>query len=222
MTRRALVTGGSRGIGAAICLALKAQGCEVIAPRRSELDLSDHGSVHGYIEAHKDEQIDILVNNAGINILNVLDVLSPKDWQEMVQVNLTAPLELIRAFSSGMKKAGWGRIVNTASIFGIVTKEGRAAYTATKSGLIGLTKTAAVELAPYGITVNALCPGYVETELTVQNNSPAEIEAIAQTIPAKRLASPEEMAHYAAFLCSEGNTYLTGQTLIVDGGFSCK
>lgn len=219
---RALVTGGSRGIGRAIANELANRGIEVLTPGRQELDLADPSSVQRYVAAHQDDGIDILVNNAGVNVLASLDELTEPDWAAMTQINLSAPLMLIKGFAPGMRARSWGRILSTSSIFGIVTKEKRVMYSATKSGLQGLTRTAAVELGPFGILVNALCPGYVETELTLHNNSPADLERIVQTIPTQRLARPEEIARVAAFLCSDENTYLTGQAIVVDGGFTCK
>jgi 3-oxoacyl-[acyl-carrier protein] reductase len=225
---RALVTGGSRGIGAAIVRALREDGIDVVAPGREELDLSKPDSIDAFLSLYArgtggaSGPIDILVNNAGINVINALEAIRPEDWSAMVQINLTAPMRLAQGLAPGMKAAGWGRIVNLSSVFSQVTKEKRAAYSATKSGLNGLTRTLAVELAPHSILVNAVGPGYVNTELTKQNNSPSDIAKITETIPAGRLAEPVEIARLVAFLCSESNTYLTGQTLIADGGFSCK
>jgi NAD(P)-dependent dehydrogenase (short-subunit alcohol dehydrogenase family) len=222
MTQRtALVTGAARGIGAAVAAALREQGAVVLEPKRLDLDLSDSASLHDWLGRYGGD-IDIVVNNAGINLLNDLESITPQDWQQMVQVNLTAPLQIIQGVAAGMKQRGWGRIVNISSIFGVVTKERRAAYSAVKSGLNGLTRTAAVELAPYGVLVNSVCPGYVATELTRANNSPADIETIAASIPLGRLAEPEEIARFIAFLCGESNSYLTGQTILVDGGFTCR
>jgi 3-oxoacyl-[acyl-carrier protein] reductase len=218
----ALVTGGSRGIGAAIVNRLGAEGYEVIAPARSELDLADPASVSRFVAANQAKGIDILVNNAGINVINELESIRPEDWQAMLQVNLTSPMELIRGFAPRMKANGWGRVVNISSVFSLVTKEKRAAYSATKSGLNGLTRTAAVELGPHGILVNAVGPGYVNTELTARNNTPAAIAEITKTIPLGRLAEAKEIAEVVAFLCSERNAYLTGQILVADGGFSCR
>lgn len=218
---RALVTGASRGIGAATAQALREQGVDVLTPTRQELNLDDPASIQTYVQA-QGGQIDILVNNAGINVLDALEDIAPDNWQRMVQVNLTAPLLLIQGLTGGMKARNWGRIVNLSSIFGVVTKERRGAYSAVKAGLNGLTRTAAVELAPHGVLVNSICPGYVETELTRANNSPEELQKIAATIPLNRLAAPEEIARMIALLCSDANTYLTGQTLIVDGGFTCR
>ena len=187
---RALVTGASRGIGEQIADVLRRQGIDVLAPARQELDLLDGRSIEAFIALHDHDGIDILVNNAGINIINPIEAVTAADWERMIQVNLTAPFLLIQGLSPAMREAGWGRIVNISSIWSIVTKEGRAPYSATKSAINGLTRTAAVELAPHGVLVNAVCPGYVETELTRTNNSPEELAAISRTIPLGRLAQP--------------------------------
>jgi 3-oxoacyl-[acyl-carrier protein] reductase len=219
---KALITGGSRGLGSAMASLLEDQGVEVIAPNRDVLDLSHMESIAAYVASEQGAGFDIIINNAGINLLNELTHVQDEDWQIMLQVNLTAPMALIRGFSPYMKAQKWGRIVNISSIFSLVTRENRSAYSATKAGLNGLTRTAAVELAPHGILVNAVCPGYVETELTFVNNSPEQLAAITATIPLQRLAQPHEIAKLVSFLCSEENTYLTGQTLVIDGGFTCK
>ena len=220
-SRTALVTGGSRGIGVAIADALRGSGVDVLTPGRDTLDLSDAASVEQWLAAHGG-RLDIVVNNAGINVLDEPESITPENWAQMVQVNLTAPLQVIQGAAPGMKERGWGRIVNISSIFGVVTKERRGAYSMVKSGLNGLTRTAAVELAPSGILVNSVCPGYVATDMTRQNNPPDVIRQIEATIPAGRLAEPAEIARFVAWLCSEENTYLTGQTLVVDGGFTCR
>lgn len=219
--RTALVTGAARGIGAAIADALRLQGVSVLDAGRADLDLSDPASITAWLGQYGGG-VDILVNNAGINVINDIEAITPADWAEMVQVDLTAPLQLIQGVTPGMKERGWGRIANISSIFGVVTREKRGAYSAVKAGLNGLTRTAAVECAPFGVLVNSVCPGYVATDLTRQNNSPADIEKIEATIPAGRLAAPAEIARFVAWLCGEENTYLTGQTILVDGGFTCR
>ena len=222
VAHKALVTGAARGIGAAVSRALQGLGMEVLTPTRGELDLLSRASIARFLEANRDSGIDVLVNNAGINVINAIEQVKLSDWDDMMQVNLTAPALLVQGLAPAMKARGWGRIVNVSSVFSTVTKEKRAAYSATKAGLNGLTRTLAVELGAHGILVNAVGPGYVDTELTRQNNSAEDIERIAQTIPVGRMAQTSEIAKFVAFLCSEDNTYLTGQTLIVDGGFSCR
>jgi NAD(P)-dependent dehydrogenase (short-subunit alcohol dehydrogenase family) len=218
-----LVTGGARGIGAAIVGELNSRGLNVLAPTRDELDLARADSIERYIEACQKQavRVDILVNNAGINIIEPLDRVSPEAWVSTLQVNLNAPFRLIQAFAPHMKERRWGRVVSISSIFGIVARAQRAAYSTSKSALAGLTRTAAIELGPHNVLMNCVAPGYVETELTRQNNSPEELQRIAGTIPLGRLAQPEEIAKFVAFLCSDDNSYITGQVLVADGGFTC-
>ncbi len=220
MARIALVTGASRGIGAAIREKFAMDGITVLAPRRDELDLLSNESIDAFL-ASLHEPIDILVNNAGINYLAGISELSPEKAQIMTQVNIFAPMRLVQGVATCMKARGYGRVVNISSIFGFVSKERRLLYTTTKAGLIGMTKTLAIELAPFNILVNSVAPGYVMTELTSQNNSEADLEKIRSAIPMGRLAKPAEIADVVAFLCSDRNTYLTGQTIVVDGGFTC-
>lgn len=220
--RTVLITGGSRGIGAAIKTLLVARGYRVVAPSRPELNLADSLSVENYLSDHKKLPVDILINNAAINILANLTEIDGSVWQKMLQVNLHAPLRLIQNFSLGMKERGWGRILNIGSVLGLVAKPYRSAYSTTKAALHALTRSAAIEMGPSGVLVNSLSPGYVDTELTHQNNSAEEIAKIISTIPLHRLAKVEELAHVAAFLVSEENTYLTGQNIVVDGGFICQ
>jgi 3-oxoacyl-[acyl-carrier protein] reductase len=219
--RTALVTGGARGIGAAIARRLEDSGYRIIAPPRTALDLASPASIDAYLAAHGSQAVDVLVNNAGINTLRAIPEIDAKTWGEMLQVNLSAALRLTQAFAPGMAERGWGRILNVVSIFALVTRERRAAYSMTKAALAALTRTAAVEFGPRGVLVNALAPGYVDTELTRRNNPPDAIAAIEATIPLRRMAQASELAEVAAFLVSDANSYLTGQTVVVDGGFTC-
>lgn len=166
--------------------------------------------------------MDILINNAGVNILADFGEIDLSIWQTLLQVNLNSALRLIQAFAPGMQRRGWGRILNVSSILSMVAKPRRSAYSMTKAALDALTRSAAVEFGSFGVLVNSLCPGYVDTELTRINNSPSELAEIAATIPLNRLAKAEEVARVAAFLVSEENTYLTGQNIVVDGGFMCQ
>ncbi len=216
----ALVTGASRGIGFAVVKCLKKQGIGVLTPGRDELDLSDDNSIDNYFSTLK-TPVDILINNAGINILGSIQDLDEQSIKETVQVNLLAPLKIIRKVVPGMIKKGSGKIVNVGSIWGIITKPGRISYTMTKSGIGGLTRSMSVELAPSNILVNCVAPGYVNTELTRRNNSQKELKKIARSIPLGRLADPVEVAELVGFLCSEKNTYITGQTIAIDGGYLC-
>lgn len=222
MARTAFITGGARGIGAAIREELVGRGVDVIAPPRAELELADPTSVEAYLRSHVGLEVDILINNAGINVLNAVPAIDPATFEEMQRVNLTTALRLIQAFAPGMARRGWGRILSMSSIFGLRARERRAAYSMTKAALEALTRTVAVEFGPMGVLANSLAPGFVDTELTRQNNSPEVIAEIAGAIPLRRLAQPAELAKVAAFLVSDENTYLTGQTIVVDGGWGCR
>ncbi|TSA49839.1 MAG: SDR family oxidoreductase [Nitrosomonadales bacterium] len=219
--RVALITGASRGIGAATAELFKKAGARVLTPSRSELDLSDNSSIERYISSVEDS-IDILVNNAGINFLAGLEELDQEVLGQTLQVNLVAPLILTQLVAKKMKANRYGRVVNISSIWSVVAKERRLAYAASKSAMNGVTRTLAIELGEHGILVNAIAPGYVNTELTSQNNSPEQIQLISNNIPLHRLAEPKEIAEMVAFLCSEKNSYMTGQVLVVDGGYVCR
>lgn len=221
LPRNVLLTGGSRGIGAAIAARLRAAGHTVHTPLRRELDLSSSESIERFLREHGEDRIDVLVNNAGINVLRSISDIEAATWHSMLQVNLTAALRLTQAFAPGMSARGWGRILNVSSIFAVVTHERRGAYSMTKAALASLTRTSAVEFGPGGVLVNALAPGYVDTELTRQNNPPEAIVAIEASLPLRRMAKAEELAEVAAFLVSSANSYITGQTIVADGGFTC-
>jgi 3-oxoacyl-[acyl-carrier protein] reductase len=218
--RTALVTGGARGIGLAVATLFREMGVEVLAPTRSEMNLLSDRSIDDYIGQLK-VPVDILVNNAGINILGCTSEINAPDLDAMIKTNLLAPLRLIKGVVPGMERRGYGRIVNISSIWGAVSKKGRVLYSTTKAGLDGMTRSMAVEFARNGVLINSVAPGYVNTELTRKNNSDAELKAIADTIPLGRLAETEEIARLVYFLSSENNSYITGQTLFIDGGFTC-
>lgn len=218
--RVALITGASRGIGQAIADLFREQGATVLAPTRHEMDLSSNESIDRYCSSIG--PVDILVNNAGINPLAAADDFSDADLAATLQINLVAPMRLLRTLSAAMANRRYGRIVNISSIWSGVAKPRRFVYATTKSGINGMTRAAAVELAACGVLVNAVAPGFVDTELTRRNNSDEALQAIAGTIPAGRLAQPAEIAEVVAFLCSSRNSYLTGQTIFVDGGFTCQ
>lgn len=218
--RKALITGASRGIGEAIKNLFEQNGIKVIAPSREEMDLSSNESIKKYISS-LNEDIDILVNNAGINDLASIDEVTDEKIQEMIQVNLVSQLQLIKLLSPKMKKNNYGRIVNISSIWCDFSKEKRVLYSIAKAGVKGLTISSAVELSKFNILVNAVAPGFVNTELTSKNNTPEQIKVLADALPVKRLAEPEEIAEAVYFLASDKNTFITGQTVFVDGGFSC-
>jgi len=216
----ALVTGASRGIGKAIAEQLERDGVKLLLPTRKELDLLSNDSIDVYLESLR-QQVDILVNNAGINRLGDFNAIKDSDLLDTIQINLVAPVRLTRGVIPGMIKRKYGRIVNISSIWSLISRPGRLTYSVSKSGLNAFTRSLAVEVAAYNILVNTVAPGYVNTELTRQNNTERELQNIRKMIPILRLAEPEEIACLVAFLCSEKNAYLTGQCLIIDGGYTC-
>jgi 3-oxoacyl-[acyl-carrier protein] reductase len=236
--RTAIVTGGSRGIGKAIARALLGQGAEVIVTgnepepawieesgkcRYYSVDFLDQESVDSFLEEiDRFKKIDILVNSAGIHVPKSLFKLTDNDWEKVLKINLLGPMAVMRKAGEKMKNAKNGRIVNISSIAGIVSRPTSGAYSASKSGLIGLTRASSLELAPHNVLVNALCPGTTETDMTRSLLSEEQIEKIKEGVPLKRLARPEEIAAFALFLCSDLNTYITGQTIVVDGGSIIK
>ena len=220
--RTVFLTGGARGIGAAIREELVTAGYTVISPSREELDLASKDSVEACVRDHSDIAVDVLINNAGMNVPEKISEISWDNWNKTLQTNLSSAVRLIQFLAPGMSARGYGRILNTSSILGLVTKEGRAAYSMTKAALNALTRSAALEFGAGGVLVNSLAPGYVDTELTRKNNSPEALTSIIRSIPLGRMADPKELARVAGFLVSEQNTYLTGQTIVVDGGFTCS
>jgi 3-oxoacyl-[acyl-carrier protein] reductase len=219
--RTALVTGASRGIGKAISDQLKEDGIHVICPRRDEMDLSSLDSVRSWLN-NNHESIDILVNNAGENPVALLEKITEASWDRTFDVNLTAPMLLIQHFTREMKRRNWGRIINISSCYSLVAREGRAPYSASKAALNALTRAVALEYGNDGILVNSVCPGFVDTDLTQKNNSSEQLKELAGKIPLNRLAHPFEIANLVSFLASEKNTYITGQTIAIDGGFTIQ
>lgn len=213
-----LITGASRGIGKAIHDVLSdTRQYTILAPTRQEMRLNEPESIECYLQ--KVTGVDILINNAGINILKAVDEIDDNSLHQMLSVNLEAPLRLIRRIVPYMKLHMFGRIVNISSIWGIHSKELRTLYSMTKFGINGITKALGRELGAYNILVNSVCPGYVNTELTQKNVPPHEQEIIKKTIPLARFAEPEEIARFIKFLISDENSYITGQVLVIDGGF---
>lgn len=213
-----LITGASRGIGRAIHQTLVETGLHrILAPTRKDMDLNDPKSINRYLQGIPG--VDILINNAGINILEEVDEINDDSLKQMLAVNLEAPLRIVRGVVPHMKSQKYGRIVNISSIWGLRSKEMRTLYSMTKFGLNGMTKALARELGPYNILVNSVCPGYVNTELTQKNIGPNERQLIRKAIPLCRFAEPSEISAFIKFLVSAENTYITGQLLVIDGGF---
>jgi len=219
---KVLITGGSRGIGKATTEQFRARGYEVFAPSRRELDLSDNASVDRFIQRYGSEPLDSIVNNAGINDINLLEDVSDAELERMLKTNLISPIRLIRGFIPRLRESQAGRIVNIGSIWAVVSKGGRSIYSATKNGIHGITNALAIELAEAGILVNTVCPGFTLTEMTRKNNSPEQIGKIASQIPLGRMAEPEEIARLIYFLGSAENTYITGQKITIDGGYTIQ
>lgn len=231
--KKALVTGGTRGIGAAIALELESLGHEVIVTGTKDIehlagataylkvDFSDLEETRRFIEEVSKMPIDILVNNAGINKTGLSGEIEMEDWDRIQRVNLRGPMALSRALVSGMGTRGYGRIVNITSIFGHVSKAGRVSYSTSKFGLLGITKAMALDYAKENVLINGLAPGFIDTELTRKILSVEQIEELVAHVPMGRLGKPEEIAKMVAFLTSEDNTFMTGQNIIVDGGFTC-
>jgi 3-oxoacyl-[acyl-carrier protein] reductase len=186
------------------------------------LDLSSYDSVMNFVKENKTAVFDSIINNADINPIRHLGEISESDMEETVSVNLLSPLRIIQGFSEGMKSRRQGRVVNVGSILSVVSKHGRGIYSATKRGLHGLTETFAIELAPYGILVNTVSPGFTATEMTYRNNTEKEIAAIKENIPLGRMADVKEIARIILFLGSYDNTYITGQNIAVDGGYTIQ
>jgi 3-oxoacyl-[acyl-carrier protein] reductase len=238
--KKILVTGGTRGIGKEIAIQFLINGGDVTITGTKSIDESklkkDWGfknihfkrvdflqkeSVSKFLEwINNQEKIDILVNNAGINKVDKNIDSKTSDFENLIDVNLRGPYLFCREVSSLMKKKKYGKIVNISSIWASITRSGRSLYSASKFGLVGLTKTLAVELAPHGILVNAVAPGFTMTELTKKTNSKKEIDDLKNTIPIRRLAEPIEIARLVLFITSDMNTYLTGQNIIIDGGYT--
>ena len=230
--RLAVVTGATRGIGRAIALRLRAQGARVIATGRSakgeapedceyrSVDLAAEAQTRAFAEALAAERPDILVNNAGINRLAPFAETSAEDLSALHRVNVLAPLLLCRAVLPAMRERRWGRIVNIASIWSLRSLAGRAAYSASKFGLDGLTAALAAEVAADNVLANCVSPGFVDTELLRRMLSAAQIAELVAQVPMRRLARPEEVAAFVAWLAGPDNTYISGQNLPIDGGYT--
>ena len=238
--KTALITGGTRGIGKAIADKFIQAGAftiitgtkqsevdqlnnSIIAGKISymQLDLSDKESTLAFLsEIRALPKIDILINNAGINRINLNTETTLEDYDLLNDINLKGPYLICREVSRIMKNNKYGRIINISSIWSSVTRSGRSLYSTTKCGLVGLTKTLSVELASYDILVNAVGPGFTLTELTMSTNTQEEIANMSDIIPIKRFAEPVEIANLVLFLGSDLNTYITGQNMIIDGGYT--
>jgi acetoacetyl-CoA reductase len=233
MGRVALVTGAGRGIGRAVCERLAAEGRRVAGlnvrpgtePRPDlaiplvACDVTDRDACARAVEKIEAElgPIDILVNNAGITRDAMLHKMTPEAWDAVLAVNLTGLYNVTRLVAPGMRERGFGRIVNVASVNGQKGQAGQANYAAAKAGVIGFTKALALEFARKGVTVNAVSPGYTDTEMVAAVPKPV-LEEIISAIPVGRLGRPEEIARCVAFLAADESGFMTGETLNVNGG----
>ncbi len=234
--KAAVVTGSTRGIGRAIADTLASCGARVAVVGRDKAKAdavaAEVPNARGFacdVSVPADTlklfddvdrefgSCDILVNNAGITKDNLMLRTKDEDWDAVIDANLRSAFLAIRAASRGMMKRRWGRIVNISSVVGLTGNKGQASYSASKAGLIGLTKSVAKELAARNILCNAIAPGFIETDMTGAMPAPARTALMAQ-IPLARLGAPADVAWATAFLCSEYASYITGQVLVVDGG----
>ncbi len=237
--KTALVTGATGGIGAAIAKTLHAQGAVVGVSGRNEdklkalsqelgervhvlpADLSDLEAVDAFAaEAEKTlGQVDILVNNAGLTRDNLSMRMKDEEWQDVINVNMTATFKLAKALQRGMMKRRWGRVVNLASVVGVTGNPGQCNYVASKAGMIGWSKAMAQEVASRGITVNCVAPGFIETPMTGALNEDQK-QSILGNIPMGHMGAPEDIAAAVLYLSSEEAAYVTGQTVHVNGGLA--
>jgi acetoacetyl-CoA reductase len=236
MARVAIVTGGTRGIGKAICLALKDQGITVAANYAGNEGAARHFTDETGIPAYRWDvgaheacldgcekvagdhgAIDIVVNNAGITRDGVLHRMTFDDWNDVMRINLGGCFNMAKATFPGMRERGWGRIVNIGSVNGQAGQYGQVNYAAAKSGIHGFTKALAQEGAKFGITVNAIAPGYVDTDMVAAVPAPV-LEKIVAKIPVGRLGHAEEIARGVVFLTSEEAGFVTGSTMSLNGG----
>ena len=236
----AVVTGAGRGIGRAVALAYAKMGADVVCVSRTEensakvaaeveaigrrawavaVDVSDTAAVDaaakGILESTG--RIDILVNNAGVTRDNLLMRMSEEEWDTVIDTNLKGAFNFTKALTRPFIKQRSGRIINIASVIGLIGNAGQSNYAASKAALIGFTKSIAKELATRGITVNAIAPGFIETDMTAALNEKMR-EGILGNVPLERFGSPDDIAHAAVFLAMEPSGYITGQVLTVDGG----
>lgn len=243
--RRAVVTGGARGLGRVMAEALAQAGADVVITSRQPgganaaaaeianatdrrvvplaLDVCRAGDVERLVDRAEEAlgPIDILINNAGVNIRGAIETLSEDAWDTVIQTNLKGPFLCSRAFGPRMAARGWGRVINLGSILSVIAMPGRAPYASAKAGIAGLTRVLALEWADKGVTVNAICPGPFGTEMNRPLlEDPERYKAFVAKIPMGRWGELHEIAGVAVFLASDASSFVTGSMLFVDGGWT--
>ena len=232
MEKRVLVTGATRGIGEAVARKFRAEGWCVLGTGTQLRDTPDYLSeyftcnlndklqVEMLIDHTKHLRINTLVNNAGINVINNFLDIRPEDFERVHAVNVFAPFRLSQGLIPHMVEQGWGRVVNISSVWGKISKQGRASYSASKFGIDGLTVSMANEFASQGILCNCVAPGFIDTEMTWNNLGAEGVSKMLENVPINRLAKVDEVANLVFMLGSEQNTYISGQNIAIDGGFT--
>jgi 3-oxoacyl-[acyl-carrier protein] reductase len=215
-----IVTGGTRGIGKQIVEDFTALGAQVHSIGSSDYDLSSKDGLDNLKNFIRGlDRVDVLVNNAGINFNQYIDVIEEDKFDKLMHVNIKAPFFITKEVAKKMKKQNEGRVVNIASIAGNRVRDGRSAYSTSKAGLIGFTKVIAAELASHNILCNSVSPGFTLTEMTTTMLSEQEIQKHIDQVPLRKLGSVKDISNAVLFLSSNLNNFITGQDLIVDGGF---
>lgn len=244
--KTALITGGSKGLGQAMARVFAEAGADIAICSRHEAelapaldailsgtsargrwfvaDLSQRRGTEDLAKAVLSAcgRVDILVNNAGSNIPEAVDQIHDENWDRILELNLSSCMALTRALAPGMKERRWGRVIHISSVMGLTSKAGRATYSATKAALIGMARAQALDLGAFGVTVNCIAPGPFLTDLPASVLTPAEQQTFAERTALGRWGDPRELAGTALLLASDAGSYITGTTLVVDGGLLCK
>jgi len=217
--KKILVTGGTKGIGKSISELLVSLGGDVVSINSKDCDF-EKDDIAEFLKSNIDfDDVDILINNAGINKIDYFEDIIEDDFDRIMKVNVKAPMVISKYVIKNMVKNNWGRVVNISSVWGTKSIDQRTSYTTSKYAIKGMTKTMAIELANKNILVNSVSPGFTNTELTSKILSEKQKDNLIKKVPMDRMAEPSEIANVVAFLCSDFNTYITGQDIVVDGGF---